>query len=170
MKILANVTIEKRKEYSQSYGGVKTIEFPFVKDFGNEIHLLDKTGYLVRVMRTGTKLLISHSGTEISERAFNGRVKKAQKEADQKRAIAQEEADKRQKERAIIVIEQAQKWENLLKNNPEKIEKYKAKIKEMNSSKWRNYLNMKFAKNCNSGTFQNIEISAGELKSILLSL
>ena len=76
MKILANATITKLREYSQSYGAPETIEITFIKEFNNEIQLFNSFGAHLRTMRKGTKLLISFAGTEITERTFKGRTKK----------------------------------------------------------------------------------------------
>ena len=57
MKILANATVTKLREYSQSYGAPETIEFSFIKEFDKEIQLFNSFGAHLRTMRKGTKLL-----------------------------------------------------------------------------------------------------------------
>ena len=76
MKILANATITKLREYSRSYGALETIEVSFIKEFNNEIQLFNSFGSHQRTMRKGTKLLKSFSGVEITERTFKSRTKK----------------------------------------------------------------------------------------------
>ena len=76
MKILANATITKLKEYSRSYGSEETIEVSFIKEFENEIQLFNSIGRHQRTMRKATKLLKSFSGDEITERTFKSRTKK----------------------------------------------------------------------------------------------
>lgn len=79
-KIMVNCQVTKRKEYSQSYGGVEVVDVPFIREYPTEIDILNATGETVRRMRKYTKLLIGFSGTEISERAFLIRCNKAAKE------------------------------------------------------------------------------------------
>ena len=76
MKILANATITKLREYSQSYGSEETKNVDFIKEFDNEIQLFNYLGAHIRTMRKGTKLLKSFSGVEITERTFKCRTKK----------------------------------------------------------------------------------------------
>ena len=76
MKILANATVTKLKEYSKSYGAPENIEVSFIKEFDNEIQLFNYLGSHLRTMRKGTKLLKSFYGVEITERTFKSRTKK----------------------------------------------------------------------------------------------
>ena len=76
MKILANATIIKLREYSKSYGSEETKKADFIKEFDNEIQLFNSFGAHLRTMRKGTKVLKSFSGVEISERTFKSRTKK----------------------------------------------------------------------------------------------
>ena len=76
MKILANATITKLKEYSRSYGSEETIEVSFIIEFENEIKLFNSFADHLRTMRKGTRLLKSFSGVEITERTFKSRTKK----------------------------------------------------------------------------------------------
>ena len=76
MKILANATVTKLREYSKSYGSEETKKVDFIKEFDKEIKLFNSFGAHLRTMRKGTKLLKSFSGVEISERTFKGRTKK----------------------------------------------------------------------------------------------
>ena len=70
MKNLKNVTVNKLREYSQSYGSVVVLEFPLAQTDGKFLYLFDEYGNLYRKMRIGTKLLVSFTGTEITERSF----------------------------------------------------------------------------------------------------
>ena len=76
MKILADATITKLREYSKSYGSEETKKLDFIKEFDNEIQLFNYFGAHLRTMRKGTKLLKSFSGVEITERTFKSRTKK----------------------------------------------------------------------------------------------
>ena len=76
MKILANATVTKLREYSKSYGAPEIIEISFIKEFDNEIELFNCFGAHIRTMRKGTKLLKSFLGVEITERTFKSRTKK----------------------------------------------------------------------------------------------
>ena len=77
--ILSNAKVAKLNEYRLSYGQPQTIEVPFVKVFVNEIHLINEVGTVIRVMKRGTKVLKSFTGTEISEKAFKTRINESKK-------------------------------------------------------------------------------------------
>ena len=76
MKILANATNIKLREYSKSYGAPEIIEVSFIKEFDKEIQLFNSFGAHIRTMRKWTKLLKSFSGVEITERTYKMRTKK----------------------------------------------------------------------------------------------
>lgn len=170
MKILANVTVKKLKEYSRSYGKPQEVHYPFAKVLPKEIRLYTERGTHLRTLRIGTKLLIDFSGTPISERTFNMRIKKA---AD----LWKKESESRQKNYSEIckaeyetAIAQAELWEKFLRDNPEKVLKYAGKIEHMNTRKGEDYLKLKVAKHINDGKFKGLTVSAGDLRSILTSL
>lgn len=167
MKVLFNCSIAKLREYRQAYGTPETISASFIKEFHNEIWLLNECGEHVRTMRKGTKLLISFSGIEITERQFLGRTKKAIEKRTAKKIATIEENKIAQQERQTIAAQQAAKWIEFLEANPESKAKYILKCKTMPSSKWRNYLRMKAAKHINNECFSTLEISAPELAEIL---
>lgn len=160
MKILANVTVKKLKEYSRSYGKPEEVHFPFAKVLPKEIRLYTERGTHLRTLRRGTKLLIDFSGTPISERAFNMRIKK------NKEVIAVEQPLMT----THSVNNQSELWEKFLRDNPEKVLKYSGKIDWMSSGKWRSYLKLKAAKYINNGKFKGLTVSTGDLRSILTSL
>lgn len=170
MKILSNVTIKKRKEYSQSYGGVETIQVPFLKDFGGEVQLLDACGCHVRIMRTGTKLLIEFKGTEITERTFNGRTKKNQELAKTAREKSTAEREAQINRIQQIADAQLEKWASFLAANPEKVTKYTNIINTLSSTKWRSILKMKAAKHINEGKFDSLEVSPAQLRDVLFNI
>lgn len=170
MKILANATVTKLREYSQSYGAPETINVAYIKELDKEIQLFNFLGIHQRTMKKGTKLLISFAGTEIIERTFKTRTNKAMKAHKERIDIERLEDEAKFKENQKLSSEQLISWSELLKNNPEKFVKYSVKINQMNNSKMRNYLKMKFAKHCNNENFQNIAVNGGQLRNELLKL
>lgn len=170
MKTLANATVTKLKEYSQSYGQPETIKVPFINVLANEIHLLNEFGKVTRIMRKGTKLLIDYNGTEISERAFKIRTNKASLVAKEAAAIAEKEQEQRAAANQIITEKQLSDWIEFIKANPDKVAQLKEKISTMPSSKWRNLLRMKAAKYINLGKFDTLMLSAPQLKSTIYSI
>jgi len=169
MKVLSNCQITKLREYSQSYGAPETINIPYIKVFGNEIHLLSNTGTLQRVMKIGTKLLIHFTGKEITEMQLKRRGNKAAKIAYEKRKAYKIENAKQWAEVQKVAAEQLQKWNLFLSENPQSKAKYLNKANTMPSSKWRNYLRMKAAKHINGESFQNLQVSAPQLKYALFN-
>ena len=95
MKILANATITKLREYSQSYGSEETLNIPFIKVYEKEIQLFNELGNITRKMRIGTKVLKSFNGHEITERTFNMRTKKNLKQYRDMLASRNEEAQRK---------------------------------------------------------------------------
>lgn len=77
MKILMNATVTKLKEYSRSYGVAEEIFYPFLRENEKSIECLNDLGNHCRSFKKNTKLLISFTGKEITERAFRMRCKKA---------------------------------------------------------------------------------------------
>lgn len=174
MKILKNATVTKLKEYSRSYGPAHTINVDFIIEYENQIILLTKTGAAYRSLKKGTKLLISFTGTEITERAFKMACKNMASAIKMANLRAEEERIK-QEYRNDVADKQLKQWIEFLKANPDKIEKYKNKVaaSPSNSSRsgnWRNWLRMKAAKHINSGQFNGLEVSAPELMDTLQHL
>jgi len=167
MKVLSNCSLTKLREYSQRYGAPETITVPYIKVFEKEIHLLSTTGTLQRVMKLGTKLLIDFSGKEITERQLKTRGNKAAKMAYEKRKADEIENAKQWAEIQKIAAEQQQQWIDFLAKNPQSKAKYIEKVNTLASSKWRNYLRMKAAKHINGESFQNLQVSAPQLKDAL---
>lgn len=167
MKILRNVTIEKLREYRQSYGNKELVNYPFVLVFEKNISLLDKYGNHVRTMIIGTKLLISFSGSEISERSFKILTNKAKKEAFKLSEIAVIEQKKKIEATLEIVAKQKADLYYFFQNNPEKIDKFKKAIESMSSSKWRNKLRMLAAKYINNEKFDGMELSAVDIREVV---
>lgn len=166
MKILSNASVTKLKELYKSYGGVETIEVPFIRVNSDSIDLLSSEGYHVRSMRIGTKLLIDFKGIEISEKAFARRIIKAIKVADALKVERQLDIARIRS----ISHSQAMLWETFLMSNPGKIAKYLSKSNKMQASKWRNLLRMKAAKYINDGSFNGLEVSAYDLIKVLISI
>ena len=52
---------------------------------------------------------------------------------------------------------------------PGRVNKYRAKLAELNNSKGRNYLMMKAAKHVNGGKFEGLHVSSGDLKRLILT-
>lgn len=167
MKVLSNCTVEKLREYSKSYGSPEKISIPYIQEFDKYILLLTECGQLIRHLNKGTKLLIDFKGQPITERQFKIRTKKSFELLQIEKKQNQIKADHLEKERQSIVLDQSVLWADFLKNNPESKAKYILKVNTMPSSKWRNYLRMKAAKNINLEKFEGLEISAPELKNIL---
>lgn len=170
LSILLQATVVKLKEYRSSYGSPESIVYPFVKEFNNEIHLLNSSGKHLRTLRKGTKLLCGYSGKLITERAFKVRINKAI-------ALNKLKALKSKSHMYTSILRmsefstrQAALWTKFLIENPEKVIKYKEKIASMPSSKGRNLLRLKAAKYVNGGEFNGLEISAPKLLNILNSL
>lgn len=170
LSIFSNATIVKLKEYRKSYGSPESIVYPYIKEFNNEIHLFNSSGNHLRTLRKGTKLLISYTGTLITERAFKLRVNKAIALKDLKNFKSKSRGYTSILRRFEFSARQAELWTNFLIENPEKVIKYKSKVASMPSSKWRNLLRLKAAKHFNGGQFTGLEISANELLDILNTL
>ena len=169
MKVLKNCTLIKLREYSSSDGSRETICIPYIKEYENEIMLFNSLGNCTRTMKKGTKLLISFSGKEIKEEIFLKNTKKAIKLHLEECKKERERAEQKQREINNIAEKQGEKWNEFLKANPSSAEKYKTKVNILPSSKWRNYLRMKAAKNINAEKFEGLEISAPKLKAILFN-
>jgi hypothetical protein len=169
MKVLSNCSVTKLKEYGQSYGSPEITPVPYIKEFEKEIWLCNDCGEHYRTMKKGTKLLISYSGKEITQRQLKGRTNKAvlKRSADRQVYLAAEEL--KQQERQAIAAVQLQMWVKFLSENPESKEKYISKVNTMPSSKWRNYLKLKAARHINSESFHGLEISAPQLKEALFN-
>lgn len=170
MKILTKTSVTKRVEYSQSYGGAETIECAFIKEFDKEIQMVSQTGNHIRTFKKGTKLLISFKGVEITERQFSLRVKKAKKVAESSALIQNKINSDKLAERNAAAAMQLGAWKQLLIENPDKAAKYISKMANMASSKWRNLLRLKAAKHVNNGPFEGLEVTASELRDVLISL
>ncbi len=107
MKILANATITKPREYSQAYGSEETKKVDFIKDFENEIQLFNYLGAQIRTMRKGTRLLKSFSGVEITERTFNSRTKKNLQKHRENIKLEAEAAQKKANDEKKLIISYA---------------------------------------------------------------
>lgn len=169
--ILANCSVIKLREYSQSYGQPETIKVPYVKVYDKEIVLLTESGNHYRTMRKGAKLLIDYSGIQITERAFKMRTNKVKREIEAKAKVKAEqdrltqEANNRAAKQFLFL------WENMLKQTPERCKRYLAetKTRPSNSSRsgnWRNWLRMKAAKHINNGHF-DLPVSSPDLLNSL---
>lgn len=167
--IYANATVTKLKENSMSYGKPETVNYAFVISSEKEINCYSAEGNHLRTFRKGTKLLINYTGTIITRRAYDMRVKKnailAKKAQLEREAKQAEEMAIRQE----IAKNQLSAWVKFLSENPEKRAKYIGKVNSMPSSKWRNLLKMKAAKYINNESFEGLEVSAPELKSALFN-
>ena len=84
--ILANVTINADRKYSQSYGAPVDTCYAFAKVTGNWITTYTATGYCLGKSMINAKHFHSYDGTEITERTFLMRTKKAKAAQDAKRA------------------------------------------------------------------------------------
>lgn len=167
MKVLSNCILIKLREYSQSYGSPETLNVPYIKEFANEIWLLNDCGEHVRTMKKGTKILISFTGKEINQRQLITRANKAILARTNQRLATIEKNRIEQEKRQEIANQQLNMWVKFLAENPQSKAKYLDKCNTMPSSKWRNYLKMKAAKHINNESFQGLEISVPELKAAL---
>lgn len=84
--ILANVTINADRKYSQSYGAPVDTRYAFAKVTGNWITTYTETGYCLGKSMINAKHFHSYDGTEITERTFSMRTKKAKAIQDAQRA------------------------------------------------------------------------------------
>lgn len=169
-QILANAQVTKLREYSKSYGAPETIEVSFIKVFEKEIQLYNSIGMHIRTMRKETKLLISFTGTSVTEEQFSNEVEANRKAWDEKREAKRIEDEKKFAAAKKICAEQLEAWKNFLIANPEKISKYVSAVKEKSSKKWRPWLRMKAANKVNNGKFEGFMPSPAELKDVLYSL
>jgi hypothetical protein len=167
MKVLSNCSLTKLREYAQSYGTQETIPVPFIKEFQNEIWLLNDCGEHTRTMRKGTKVLIDFTGTEITERQLKTRANKAIAARTNERLKAIEEQKQQEAINEAIAADQLTKWKVFLQENPDKKEYFKEKSKVLKSSKFRNYLRLKAARHINNESFENLQIDAYEIKEAL---
>ena len=107
--IYKNCEVVKLREYSKSYGSRETIKVSFIKEFNNEIWLLNNEGQHIRTLRKHTKLLISYSGILITERSFKILRGKNKKENAAKRLeFLKIEEEKKQAE--ILALQPAKEF------------------------------------------------------------
>jgi hypothetical protein len=161
--IYCDCEVIKLKEYRQSYGGKEVIKVPFIREYDSEIALISDTGNVIRTLRKNTKLLISFSGKEISERAFNLRTNKNARLSETARQETIKANDEQLKKVSEIRKNQIALWVDFISLHPEKSKKYSEKIAQMNNNRKANYLRLKFAKHLNNGNFEGIEITGREL-------
>ena len=98
MKHYSNIIVTKLKEYSRSYGATETVSHAYGIDSEREWLFFDENGRHVRTMRKGTKVLIDVNGVDMSEEAFNERMKELSDQREQGRIqakIEHEQANKR---------------------------------------------------------------------------
>lgn len=166
IKIFKNCKIQKLREYAQSYGNIETILIPFIKEFSNEIHLLDDEGKHTRTMRKGTKLLKGFSGVEISERSFKiltGKNKRANDIIKAERKAVQEA------ENEIFRKQNFEDLENLRKEfatDSKFLEKIKYRIENYSSKHWRNWVRMKVCQRIANENFSAFTLSASQIRDI----
>ena len=86
--ILADVTINADRKYSQSYGAPVDTNYAFAKVTGNWIETYHETGAYLYKFMISAKHFHAYNGTEITERTFLMRTKKAKDIQDAKRAEA----------------------------------------------------------------------------------
>ncbi len=86
--ILANVTINADRKYSQSYGAPVDTQYAFAKVSGNWIETYGATGNYCGKCMISAKHFHTYNGTEITERTFLMRTKKAKATQEAKRAEA----------------------------------------------------------------------------------
>jgi hypothetical protein len=86
--ILADVTINADRKYSQSYGAPIDTYYAFAKVSGNWIEIYHETGAYLYKFMISAKHFNTYNGTEITERTFLMRTKKAKAVQDAKRAEA----------------------------------------------------------------------------------
>ena len=165
--ILKNATIVKLREYSRAYGKPETITSAYLFETDKHITTVDEIGREVRTFRKGTRLLISFTGDTISGDDFIREVEEA-KETKQSQASAQLAANELEVKRSReISAKQLDAFKAIL--TPGRVNKYRAKLAELNNSKGRNYLMMKAAKHVNGGKFEGLHVSSGDLKRLILT-
>ena len=165
--ILKNATIVKLREYSRAYGKPETITSAYLFETDKHITTVDEIGREVRTFRKGTRLLISFSGDTIGGDDFISEVEEA-KATKKAQALAQLAANELEVKRSReIAAKQLGAFKAIL--TPERVNKYRAKLAELNNSKGRNYLMMKAAKHVNGGIFEGLHVSSGDLKRLILT-
>lgn len=165
--ILKNAKVVKLREYSRAYGKPETITSAYLFETDKHITTVDEIGREVRTFRKGTRLLISFSGDTISGDDFIREVEEA-KNTIQAQTEAQRVANELEiKRNREIAAKQLEAFKAIL--TPERVNKYRAKLAELNNSKGRNYLMMKAAKHVNGGKFDGLHVSTGELKRLVLN-
>ena len=169
-RVLANVEITKLREYSQSYGSKETIIVPFVKEYEKEIVIINQFGDYIRSMKKGTKLLIGFKGTEISERAFKMRTKKATDERNFEREIAKIEQEIMYIANGFLRQDQERDFVKVLKANPELAEKIKTRIDTTPSKNWRNWVKLQAVKALDLKTFDELRLDPRGIKELTYSL
>ena len=97
MKHYSNIIVTKLKEYSRSYGATETVSHAYGIDSEREWLFFDENGRHVRTMRKGTKVLIDVNGVDMSEEAFNERMKELSDQRDQRRIQVQHEQEQANK-------------------------------------------------------------------------
>ena len=165
--IFKNATIVKLREYSRAYGKPETITSAYLFETDKHITTVDEIGREVRTFRKGTRLLISFTGDTISGDDFISEVEEA-KATKKAQALAQLAANELEVKRSReIAAKQLGAFKAIL--TPGRVNKYRAKLAELNNSKGRNYLMMEAAKHVNGGIFEGLHVSSGELKRLILT-
>ena len=165
--IFKNAKVVKLREYSRAYGKPETITSAYLFETDKQITTIDEIGREVRTFRKGTRLLISFSGDTISGDDFIREVEEA-KNTIQAQTEAQRVANELEiKRNREIAAKQLEAFKAIMTH--ERVNKYRAKLAELNNSKGRNYLMMKAAKHVNGGSFDGLHVSTGELKRLVLN-
>lgn len=166
-RILANVKLQKLKEYSRSYGGVETIDVDFIHEYENEIVLFDCFGNHIRTMKKGTKLLVSFTGTPISERAYKIRVTKAKKRFEAAKEARQKEAQKKQAVQKALIFQQSSQLLAEFTKNKGFHSKLKNKIETSSSKNWRPWVKMKVCQKIANENFKDLHLSPAIIRDLI---
>lgn len=167
---LADCEVIKLKEYSMSYGGAEAIRVPFIRDYGNEIMLMNEEGKPIRIMRTGTKLLVSYSGNEITERAFKQRTNKAAKIKEANRLIQQERERAIKEEMEKKLAEQEAILKSTFEADKEFLAKIQDRINNHSGKNWRGWIKMKVCAKVFGGKYENMILPSTSIRDIAFSI
>ena len=121
-------------------------------------------------MRTGTKLLVSYSGNEITERAFKQRTNKAAKIKEANRLIQQEIERAIKEEMEKKLAEQEAILKSTFEADKEFLAKIQDRINNHSGKDWRGWIKMKVCAKVFGGKFENMKLPSTSIRDIAFSI
>ena len=169
-RILANCTVTKLKELSKSYGKPEEIKVPFIFEYADKIEIMNVCGCNIRTLKKGTKLLISYTGTEISEKAYNLRINKASKELAERNR--EREAAQQAQQGQIEALKQGQT--EILRNeflkNTDFLNQITHRIETESNKHWRGWVKMKVCAKLFDGQFNKMALTPTIIRDVAFSV